>query len=582
LALSAVVVLSAPLALLSALGHPAHAAVLTETYLAYDSQPGEFTGQGQSGRLAPPAAAFTVRGSTGWVTVNVDAGDEYWMVMLTAPEGKQLTTGVYENAVRSGDNTTGPGLWVTSSGRGCAPVTGHFTVNTLSTDTSGRVIALDADFTQYCEDLSPALTGTLKVAAPTSSPLVLTSSAPDSVQGQPVTLTARGRAGAGPVTFIDGEAVIGQASPDGAGLARLVTDRLTTGIHGLAARQGTVTSARTEQRVAAGASSLWFSSVHGDYIGLGASIGHAPPSASVIATGTAQKVTVSVRPGHVDAPLWTVEVGAPPGQSLAPGTYTNVQHPLSSTAGRARLAVSGDGRGCSAVTGTLTVSAIATTPAGTLSRLDASFTQYCDGKPHGLRGRVRYTATPLAASSTALTLGLNEAGYVTMAAQVTGTAGPATGHVDFSEGPTLLGSATLDPSGTGSASARLPQGTHSVTATYRGSPIYASSTGTAELSVPAPVSRTTRTRLTASTTGVRAGKTVTFKVTVKADGVPANGMVILHDGDRPAGTAGLSSDGTARIVWLATGKGPHRFTARYTGAPGYSTSTSPITTIRVR
>ena len=99
--------------------------------------------------------------------------------------------------------------------------------------------------------------------------------------GQPVTLTARVNPGTGPVTFLDGEQVIGQANPDSASLARFTTDRLAAGAHWLQAKQGTAISARFSQAVSNGDTSVWFRSANGDYIGQGATASYVPPSATI-------------------------------------------------------------------------------------------------------------------------------------------------------------------------------------------------------------------------------------------------------------------------------------------------------------
>ena len=151
----------------------------------------------------------------------------------------------------------------------------------------------------------------MKYAAPYVVPIVLTSSNPSTVVDQPVTLTARVNPGTGPVSFMDGDTVIGQANPDSASLARFTTNRLTAGAHGLYAKQGTSTSARVSQAVSAADTSLWFSSENGDYIGQGASASYVPPTATLTARGDAGYASISVDdPASGD--WWTVDSRRPP------------------------------------------------------------------------------------------------------------------------------------------------------------------------------------------------------------------------------------------------------------------------------
>lgn len=336
-------VLAAPMAGVAATA-PAQAMAETETYFSYASQPGDYIGQGQTATLTAPTE-FTIGGTAGSLSFSADTGSESWDVTLAAPRGEQLTTGVYENAARAPFNGTQPGLSVSSTGRGCNTTTGRFTVYAISADTSGQITSLDAEFTQFCDGGAGALTGTVKYAAPYVVPIVLTSSNPSTVADQPVTLTARVNPGTGPVTFLDGDTVIGQASPDTASLARFTTNRLTAGAHALYAKQGTSTSARLSQAVSAADTSLWFSSENGDYIGQGASASYVPPAATLTARGDAGYASISVDdPASGD--WWTVDVAAPPGQTLVPGTYTGAVRAPFRGAGQPGLSVSGSGRGC--------------------------------------------------------------------------------------------------------------------------------------------------------------------------------------------------------------------------------------------
>lgn len=572
-------VLAAPMAGVAATA-PAQAMAETETYFSYASQPGDYIGQGQTATLTAPTE-FAIGGTAGSLSFSADTGSEWWDVTLAAPRGEQLTTGVYENAARAPFNGTQPGLSVSSTGRGCNTTKGRFTVYAISADTSGQITSLDAEFTQFCDGGAGALTGTVKYAAPYVVPIVLTSSNPSTVADQPVTLTARVNPGTGPVTFLDGDTVIGQASPDTASLARFTTNRLTAGAHALYAKQGTSTSARLSQAVSAADTSLWFSSENGDYIGQGASASYVPPAATLTARGDAGYASISVD-DPTSGDWWTVDVAAPPGQTLVPGTYTGAVRAPFRGAGQPGLSVSGSGRGCNELVGDFTVHQIGTAPDGTIASLDVSFTQYCGSSPEALIGRARFRAGPASspvASTTSLTTAVMSGGQVSVSATVTGGAGTPTGQVVFTEGTKALGSSTLDSSGRAFLVVTMARGTHTITADYSGSPTYLPSTATTQVDVTGIATTTT---MAVGKTVVKAGKPLSVSVTVDAAGSSQpTGLVRLYDGVEPVGTAATLSSGKATIVWTPVAKGLRSLTVRYAGDAQHAGSESEPVTVRV-
>ena len=572
-------VLAAPMAGAAAAA-PAQAVMETETYFSYASQSGDYIGQGRTGTLTAPTE-FAIGGTAGSVSFSADTGTEWWDVTLAAPRGQQLTSGVYENAARAPFNDTQPGLSVSSTGRGCNTTKGRFTVYAISADTAGRITSLDAEFTQFCDGVAGALTGTVKYAAPYVVPIVLTSSNPSSVATQPVTLTARVYPGTGPVTFLDGDQVIGQASPDSASLARFTTDRLASGAHWLYARQGTSISARLSQAVSSGDTSLWFSSDNGDYIGQGATASYVPPTATVTARGDAGYASLSVDDSS-SGDWWTADFAAPPGETLVPGTYTGAVRAPFRGAGQPGLSVSGSGRGCNQLTGDFTVHGVGTAPDGSIASLDVSFTQHCEGHPEALTGRARFRAGPASApvaSTTSLAAAVTSGGQVSVTATVTGGAGTPTGEVVFTEGTRALGTSTLDSSGRAFLVMTMPIGSHTITAGYRGSPAYQPSTATTQVEVQGIATTTT---MSVSKTVVKAGKPLSVSVTVDSAGSSLpTGMVRLYDGVEPVGTAATLSNGTVTIVWSPVAKGQRSLTVRYAGDAQHAGSQSAPVAVRV-
>lgn len=559
---------------------PAMAATESETYLSYVSAPGDYIGQGRSDTLAAPTP-FTIRGTAGSVTVSVDAGSQWWDVTLAAPTGQQLTTGSYENVTRAPFNSAYGGLSVTSTGRGCNEVKGRFTIFAISADTAGRVTSLDATLTQFCDNSTGSLSATVKYAAPHVITPVLTSSSPSVVADQPVTLTARTSPGtAAGVVFYDATTPIGQASFDVNGTARFTTSRLTTGMHSLYAKVGTATSARLLQQVDVPDTSLWFDSEAGDYIGQGASASYVPPTATFAVSGTAGYATISVDSPGTDQ-WWTLDVAAPPGETLQPGLYTGAVRAPFRGAGQPGLSFSGTGRGCNTVSGHFTVHSIATDPAGAITSLDVTFRQYCGNAVAGMTGRARFNTVPtdLRAPSTTTLSGIATSdGAVALTATVNGGTAVPTGQVTFREGPTTLGTAALNSNGVAHLLVPgLPRGSHTISAEFGGNTILLPSSGATTVDIPGIATSTTMSVAKTAKTG----KPVSVAVTVSAASGPRpGGSVRLYDGVEPVGTAATLADGRATVAWTPVAKGNHNLTVRYFGSTTHAESVSPVAVVK--
>lgn len=109
-------------------------------------------------------------------------------------------------------------------------------------------------------------------------------------------------------------------------------------------------------------------------------------------TNGTSEVHVDVRPftGLPDlGAWWFVDLAAPDGQPLGPGTYEGAVRWPFQPAGVPGLSVSGDGRGCNEVTGRFVVHEARYGSDGALVTFDASFEQHCEGGPPALFGRVR-------------------------------------------------------------------------------------------------------------------------------------------------------------------------------------------------
>ncbi|WFR72784.1 Ig-like domain-containing protein [Prescottella defluvii] len=118
-------------------------------------------------------------------------------------------------------------------------------------------------------------------------------------------------------------------------------------------------------------------------------------------------------------------------------------------------------------------------------------------------------------------------------------------------------------------------GTHAITAVFSGAGAYAGSTTEAKninVTVASAVDLATATEL-----GLPAGGTVGQPVTISARVVAPQtprGTVQFFDGDKPLGEAVQLVDGRASLQHTFTGTGSHTITAKYSGAEGFTASTS--------
>jgi hypothetical protein len=358
---------------------PVHAAGAT-TSLSFVGAAGDYVGAGGSATFTAPSDTIKISGTLGSLTVSVTSGSEFWTLVLAAPDTAQLRPGVYANAERAPFRDPGhPGIDFFGDGRGCNQDFGTFTIGAISSDHLGNVTLLDATFTQHCESAdAPALTGTVKYAALPSAAVELSSAWPDSVLGEPVSLSARVATPAGgSVSFADGAVVLGQAPVDANGFAHFSTNALAVGVHTITASYQGSHSAALTQTVRDDTNAFWFISPSGDFIGHGATESYASPADTVTLAGTASSLTVhSQDSGAVH--WWYATIAAPPGETLHTGTYTDVERAAFRTAGHAGLDVFGEGRGCNTVAGQLTVSTIQVDDAGKVTAFDATFSQNCE------------------------------------------------------------------------------------------------------------------------------------------------------------------------------------------------------------
>ena len=213
-----------------------------------------------------------------------------------------------------------------------------------------------------------------------------------------------------------------------------------------------------------------------------------------------------------------------------------------------------------------TFQGVLTSTSGNISNTNGSFTQTVHFAPTTLA----LAASPVSAS-TAATITL------TTTASSSYTGAPLTGSVDILDNGTKLGiggilngTVTL-PAGT------LAAGTHSVTAVYKGTDIFASATSNA---VTVTVHREP-TRITLAATPLSGtvfnAITLTMNTTSNVPGTPITGTVDLFDGAAKLSVPG-TLNGTVTLPAGTLGGGTHTLTAVYNGSTIFDPATSnPVT-----
>lgn len=125
----------------------------------------------------------------------------------------------------------------------------------------------------------------------------------------------------------------------------------------------------------------------GDYIGGTSSQLFHPGNATLNVSGTASRLSLSVSGGTLGK-SFILEMAAPSGQTLVPGTYENAMRYPFQTADRPGISVFGDGRGCNTVAGRFVVHDMAVGETGVINRFSATYEHNCEGGTKALIGQV--------------------------------------------------------------------------------------------------------------------------------------------------------------------------------------------------
>ena len=321
--------------------------VQSQTFLLFDSQPGDYIGGGI--RRTWTTADGTFSGSTigiEGVRIRFDGGNTSWYLDFTAPDGAPFVPGLYEGATRYPFNApTEPGLNVSGSGRGCNTLTGRFLVHEVVYGALNQVESFAADFEQHCEGGSSALFGVIRLNS--LVPI------PDSDADGVMDIRDNCPAVANPA----------QSDADGDGLGDPCDP-------------------------VQGQTFLFLDSRPGDYIGGGTQRTYTLQDGSIRAT---RNYLGGVSVQFAGSSSWGLDFSSPAGE-LVPGVYENAARFPFQGSTVPGLNVSGDGRGCNSLTGRFVVLEAVYTRTGEVESFAADFEQHCEGSTAPLFGAIRVNA----------------------------------------------------------------------------------------------------------------------------------------------------------------------------------------------
>src|SRR5206468_4047610 len=163
----------------------------------------------------------------------------------------------------------------------------------------------------------------------------------------------------------------------------------------------------------------------------------------------------------------------------------------------------------------------------------------------------------------------------------TSGAGTPTGTVTFRDGPTTLGTGTLNASGHATfVTSTLAVGPHPITASYGGNATFSGRTSPHDA---LPIYPGTTTGVSSSVNPSVSRQSVTFTATVTASspgaGTPAGKVTFQDGGTAITNCSNLSlNQGPASCATSSLSVGSHSITATYGGSSTFNPSTSPTIT----
>ena len=132
-------------------------------------------GSGKTYHFATPETTFATSSATREVQIQIQGFDDgswpgfnqYWFLDFDAPDGQQLTPGLYSNAGRRSFRPPElPGMDMSGIGQGCNTLTGSFNVLAADFGPYGYIEHFHATFEQFCDGSSAALRGEVDLHNP--------------------------------------------------------------------------------------------------------------------------------------------------------------------------------------------------------------------------------------------------------------------------------------------------------------------------------------------------------------------------------------------------------------------------------
>ncbi len=410
-----------------------------QTFLYFNSQPGDSIGQGQEFTLTPANGTLTTTGtSDGVYGVSVAFDDGVtpwpWRLSFEPPFGAILTAGMYDGAMLDVVSPpTVPRLAVIGAGRACTTYTGRFVVLEVEYGPGDDVVRFAADYEQHCDGASAALFGSVRInssvtyaprlsvgassvkegnVGTASLPIVVSLSAPAAT---PVTVdyaTADGTAIAGSdydatsgtASFAPGVTAVvvnvpvhGDAAVEGDERVTMALSNPVGAPIAFSASQGTILNDDLYEGL------LYINSQPGDYVGQGQEFTVTQADGPITSERCVGDGRVLLTFGG--ATKWQLFF-APPGwgNELKPGVYEGAaRYPLE-PGPKPGLSVSGGGRACDMLTGRFTVLEAAYQvfppepefpPPGCTEvvRFAVDFEQHCEGESAALFGSARINSS---------------------------------------------------------------------------------------------------------------------------------------------------------------------------------------------
>ena len=132
----------------------------TGNYIYLVSDPHDWVGGGQT-YTYPLDSSVTVRSIEGFLSIVVNANQQWYGDFLAMSSLPKLRVGLYGDLTKYGFNnpTKGGVLWW-GEGRSCDTLRGWFAVDNVTYD-ADRLMSVDVRFEQHCEGAAPALHGAI-------------------------------------------------------------------------------------------------------------------------------------------------------------------------------------------------------------------------------------------------------------------------------------------------------------------------------------------------------------------------------------------------------------------------------------